>query len=93
MTTKSSKTNIVNASSRRLSLLGVVGRWWSLLLTDEDDDGERVTPGREGDWENELDREGGHPDEAEDIENAEVLLVDDGEKTEKSHGEYEADEE
>lgn len=52
-----------------------------------------MTPGREGDWENELDREGGQPDDADDMENADVRHVDDGEKTEKSHGDDEAEDE
>lgn len=62
-------------------------------MTDDEDEGDRLTPGLEGDWLNEFDREGGHPDDADETENAEVRQVDDGEKTEKSHGDDEADEE
>lgn len=40
-----------------------------------------------------MDREGGHPDDADEIENADVRHVEEGEKTEKSHGDDEADDE
>lgn len=63
----------------------------SLLIEDEDE-GDLLTPGLIGDCENEFDREGGHPDEVDDTENAEVRQVD-GVSTVKSQGEDEADDE
>jgi hypothetical protein len=60
-------------------------------VTEEADEGERLTPGRgdEPHCEIEFDLEGGYPDEADEEEKADVRLVN-GVEIENSHGEEEA---